>query len=491
MVFAGSSVKMYARDVSILKFGAIGDGKTLNTRAIQQAIDYCYRRDYERVIIPQGRFLTGSIYLRSGVELYLSAGAVLLGSTRPADYEKTVNYALILATDKHDIGIEGEGIIDGQGRELAQKIVEMWKAGLLKENVGKTRPDEKYRPQIIDLERCDNVTIKGITIKNSSCWVQTYDKCNGLTIDHIKVNSAAFWNNDGIDIVDCRNLRITDCDINSADDGICLKSGDEKASCDQIYIAHCRIRSSASALKFGTASTGGFQHIKVRDLYVYDTYRSAIALECVDGGFIKNIDIQKITAVNTGNGIFIRLGKRRADRPAGLIDSIVIKHINVQVPAGKPDKGYEVEGPLDKEPYNVLPSSIVGLAGATTDHIQLEDVTIHYTGGGSKTHAFRPLDSLQGIPERPANYPEFSMFGELPAWGLYIRHAGNIQLKKIKLICDKLDYRPAIVADDVAVLNVANLRIPGDTGATAIVLKNVKEKPMLPKSAKYRVRIME
>jgi len=488
-------VKSYAQPVSILKFGAIGDGKTLNTKAIQQTIDYCSKQGNSRVIIPKGSYLTGSIYLKSGVELYLSAGAVLMGSTRPTDYEKTVNYALILATNQHDISIRGEGIIDGQGRALAQKIVEMWKAGLLKENVGKTRPDEKYRPQIIDFEHCNKVTVKDITIKNSSCWLQTYDKCEGLTINHITINSTAFWNNDGIDIVDCHNARITNCDINSADDGICLKSGDQNASCDQIYIAHCRIRSSASALKFGTASTGGFQHIKVRDLYVYDTYRSAIALECVDGGFIKNIDIQHITAVNTGNGIFIRLGKRRANRPPGSIDSVLIRHVDVQIPSVKPDKGYELEGPIDTERYNVLPSSIIGLPGATPDHITLEDITLHYDGGGKKAYAYRSIDSLQAIPERPAKYPEFSMIGELPAWGLYFRHAGNIKMKNVKLICGSADYRPAIVADDMYALTSEKLTI-GETDITSpmIVLKDVKKnkvaKPALPGGVVYELKII-
>jgi hypothetical protein len=222
----------------------------------------------------------------------------------------------------------------------------------------------------------------------------------------------------------------------------------------------------------------------VRDIFVYDTYRSVIALECVDGGFIKNVDIQNIKAANTGNGIFIRLGKRRADRPAGLIDSVLLKNIEVHIPSGKPDKGYELEGPLDTERYNVLPSSIVGLANGITDHITLENITLHYDGGGNKAHAFRSADSLQLIQERPARYPEFSMFGELPAWGFYIRHVKNVNLKNVRLICDRPDYRPAIVADDVNTIKGNKLSISGNTGPAVVVLKNVKNnllaKPLLP-----------
>jgi polygalacturonase len=466
-----------AQNVNVKQFGAVGDGKTMDTKAIQQAIDACNKKGGGKVVIPIGTFLSGSIYLRSGVELYLSKGAVLLGSSKPADYEKHVNYALILAGGQHDIGIKGEGTVDGQGRELAQNVIKLWKAGLLKDNTGKDRPDEKYRPQIIDLEKCSNVTVSGITIKNSSCWVQTYDKCTNLIIDHIKVNSTAYWNNDGIDIVDCYKARITNCDINSADDGICLKSGDSTASCNDIYIGDCRIRSSASALKFGTASTGGFQHIKVRNLTIFDTYRSAIALECVDGGFIKDIDIQNVKATNTGNGIFIRLGKRRKDRPMGMIDSVLIKNVEVHIPAIKPDKGYETEGPLDKEHYNTLPSSIVGLPGGKIDHIKLENINLYYEGRSKTEYAYRPIDSLSAVPERPANYPEFTMFGELPAWGFYIRHAGSVTLKNVNVVCSNADYRPAIVADEVVYLKVVRLRVDSKgVKKEAIILKNVKTK---------------
>ena len=467
----------YAQGINIKQFGAVGDGKTIDTKAIQHAIDSCSKKRHGKVIIPAGTFLSGSIYLKTGVQLYLSKGAVLLGSSNPADYEKTVNYALILATSQHDIAIKGEGTIDGQGRELAQNVVKMWKAGLLKENTGKDRPDEKYRPQIIDMEHCSDVTITGITIKNSSCWVQTYDKCTNLVIGHITVNSTAYWNNDGFDIVDCYKVRITNCNINSADDGICLKSGDSAASCNDIYIADCRIRSSASALKFGTASAGGFQHIKVRNLTIFDTYRSAVALECVDGGFIKNIDIKNIKATNTGNAIFIRLGKRRKDRPMGMIDSISIKNVEVHIPVAKPDKGYEIEGPLDKEHYNTLPSSIVGLPGGKIDHIKLRNINLYYEGGSNTAYARRPVDSLAVIPERPANYPEFTMFGELPAWGFYIRHANSVTLKNVNIVCSKPDYRPAIIADDASYFEATKLKVDGQNPkSTAIILKGVKAK---------------
>jgi parallel beta-helix repeat protein len=108
--------------------------------------------------------------------------------------------------------------------------------------------------------------------------VQNYQNCTNLIIDSIKVESNTFWNNDGIDITDCKNVRITNCAINSDDDGICLKSSDRKSCCENIYIANCTVRASASAVKLGTASWGGFKKITIRDIKVYDTFRSAIAI---------------------------------------------------------------------------------------------------------------------------------------------------------------------------------------------------------------------
>jgi len=350
-------------------------------------------------------------------------------------------------------------MIDGQGRELAAYIIQMWKQGLLKENKGTNRPDEKYRPEIIEFENCQDIHISGIVLKDASCWVQTYRKCQDLEIKGIKVNSTAYWNNDGLDIVDCRNVRISDCRINSADDGICLKSEDSTLLCKNISIKNCRIRSSASALKFGTASFGGFQDIKVQNLYVYDTYRSAIALECVDGGVLKNVDISHVKAENTGNAIFLRLGKRNADKRTSRIENVHISKVEAFIPESKPDKGYEMEGPVDKELYNTLPSSIVGLPGHLITNVSLNHISIHYPGGVNNKVLRIGKSDIHKVPERVNNYPEFSMFGELPAWGLYLRHVQGISLKNIKLTCKNEDYRPPFVKDDVQKMVVKHILV--------------------------------
>jgi len=122
------------------------------------------------------------------------------------------------------------------------------------------RPAEKNRPKIIEFRNCDSVQIKEVTLRDGLDWVQKYTNCTNLLIDSVNVQSTTFLNNDGIDIVDCQKVRVTNCVINAADDGICLKSESPGGRCEDIYIAHCRIRSSASAFKLGTASGPLLQH---------------------------------------------------------------------------------------------------------------------------------------------------------------------------------------------------------------------------------------
>ncbi|MCJ7622603.1 MAG: glycosyl hydrolase family 28 protein, partial [Anaerolineaceae bacterium] len=349
---------------------------------------------------PAGIFLTGSIVLKNGVELYIEDNATMLGSTNPVHYKEMNNWrALILADNAFDIAIKGNGTIDGQGRALALNVDSLHHIGELVDpryNLRRMRPSEYYRPQLIYLMNCKKVEVSGLSLKNASCWVQTYEQCTDLEIDQIKVESRAYWNNDGFDIVDCRNVRVTNCDVNSADDGICLKSHSPDHISDQVYIANCTVRSSASAIKFGTASYGGFKNIVIENIKVFDTYRSAIAIESVDGGLIENIEVSNITAVNTWNAIFIRLGHRAGDRP-GIVKNISIKDVSVQVPFGRPDIDYDMRGPAVESLHNPFPAPIAGIPGHYIENITLENIQITYPGRATKGMAYIPLSRLDQV----------------------------------------------------------------------------------------------
>ncbi|HIF13903.1 MAG TPA: glycoside hydrolase family 28 protein [Bacteroidetes bacterium] len=472
---------LYAIDYNILDFGATSDGKTLNTVKIQLAIDSAHKNGGGRVVVPEGRFLTGSILLKSGVELHLLKDAVLLGSTLPVNYIN-IGYwkALVLASGQENISITGKGEIDGQGRQLALHLDSLFYIGEIDSaqyNLIEMRPKYYLRPLIIQFVECKNIKVTGITLKNSACWVQTYERCKNLIIDSIRVDSDAYWNNDGIDIADCINVRITNCIINSSDDGICIKSHFKDYPCDSIYIANCEVRSSASAIKLGTKSLSGFKNVIIENIKVYDTFRSAIAIESVDGGIIENVLVNNVTAVNTGNAIFIRLGKRVAKEPAGILKNVTLKNIKVEVAFGRPDEAYEIRGPALPYFHNTFPSSITGIPGHSVENVSLENIEIIYPGRGNNGLANMPLSRLDDVPEKEADYPEFSMFGELPAWGLYVRHMDGLTMKNIKFSIKAPDYRPALVFDDVQNLDIKSMIIQGEIKDKHIVLhktKNVK-----------------
>nr|WP_288836399.1 glycosyl hydrolase family 28 protein [uncultured Flavobacterium sp.] len=478
------------KEFLITNYGAKADGKTLNTIAIQKAIDAAFKNKGGCVVFPKGEFLSGSIQMKSNVSLRLEEGAVLLGSTNPSDYYKmefpgrpdspkkddNSQMALLLAHKATNIKLYGKGEIDGQGLQLALNIDSLHHAGIAVDpnySSRRSRPNETMRPKLFRFSQCDNVVIEGLQVGAASCWGLSFELCSNLSLDGLKVVNRSYWNNDGIDITDCKNVKVTNCDLDTADDGICLKSYYPGYANDGIYIANCTIKSSASAIKFGTASYGGFKNVVIKDIQVFDTFRSAIAIESVDGAVIENIAVSNINAVNTGNAIFIRIGQRSGDK-AGSIKNVSIKNIKVQVPFGRPDSNYDLRGPEVDFFHNPFPSSIVGIPGYQIENVSLENITISYPGRATKGMAYVALNRLDQIPEVIKEYPEFSMFGELPAWAFYVRHVKGISFKNIKVTLDDTDFRPAFVFDDVQNLNMEQIDLP-EGKKEQLVLKNVSE----------------
>lgn len=302
-----------ATDYNVLQQGVVGDGKTLNTQSLQSAIDALHAKGGGQLYFPAGRYLTGSLQLKSNVTLYLEKEAVLLGSTSPYDYpgfstekELKVNNdhfdkALIYAEGAENIGITGEGCIDGQGRELALTIDSLHHTGELVDkhyNTYRKRPNT--RPKLLFMRNCRKVELRKTNFRSGAAWGLSFSLCVDLTIDSLHVENRAYWNNDGIDISDCKDVRISNCFINSADDGICLKSHNRGAWNDRVSISNCHIISSASAIKFGTESLGGFKNVTIDNIRIKDTFRSAIAIESVDGAEIENVKLENIEIVCPG-----------------------------------------------------------------------------------------------------------------------------------------------------------------------------------------------
>lgn len=444
----------------VRQFGAVGDGKTMATAAIQKAIDEAAKAGGV-VRIPEGQYLSGTIHLRSKVELHLDKGATLLGSAHLKDYERGLWRSLILAQGCHNIAITGEGTIDGRGDKVIQDVLRMVDTGEIKIPPKRWRPSEVDRTEVIEMTACHGIRIEGVTLEHSSSWLQVYRRCSDLTVKGIRVDNMTYWNCDGIDLCDCLNARVEDCDIDADDDAICLKSETRDSRCENIVIQNCRVRSSASAIKFGTASLGGFRHIRIKGISVRDTFRSVVALESVDGGVLEDVVVENVKAVNTGNPFFIRLGHRNLKAPVGRVRHITLRDFDVQVPAGRPDEGYPFHGPFFAEPHNICPASIMGHSEVPIEDVVLERIKIRMPGGGLPSVAYRPIDKLDLVTERPTEYPEFSNFGELPAWALFARHVRGLRINGMTAELDKPDYRPAFVADDVASVTADGVTVRG------------------------------
>ena len=466
LVFVATLHPVVAQRLFVTDFGAKGDGITLCTRSLQAAIDsanaiYTRNGELQSVILPPGQYVSGTIYLKSGVTLMISEGATLLGSTNPFDYVKDPYCrwtAFIFAVKQHDIGITGKGTIDGRGWEVANNLVQYIHLGLVNDPLKYDRPNESNRPENIHFRECENVTVSRITLRNPASWNQQYDQCRHVVIEDQTVDSKSYRNNDGVVIVHCSDVVIRNCTMDAADDVFCFKSHSVDGICENVTVENCYGRSSANGIKFGTMTRGKFRHFRFRNIVLRDTYRSAITIASVDGATVEDIEIDGLRATRTGNPLFLRFAERREGKGTPCLKDIVIRNVEVVVPLDKPDAGYSYEGPVEDLPRNVSPSSIVGTPGHRIQNVLLENIVFTYPGHADTAYAYRGCspDELAAIPEWERRYPEFSMWKELPAWGLYLRHADNITLRNVTLRLNGEDYRPAIVADDVEGLTIEN-----------------------------------
>ena len=413
-------------------FGAAGDGKTLDTAAIQKAIDTCATAGGGKVLLQGGQFLSGTIRLKSNVTLYVEAGATLLGSTDITDYPDNtpkITYlyrarftkSLIYAEAAENIGIAGRGLIDGQGKHFPAK-----------------RGDDKMRPYILRFSECKNVRVENVSFRNSARWLSHYLACENVTISGVSIHSRIRENRDGMDIDSCRDVRIADCSIYSGDDAIVLKATTERP-CQRVVITNCVLSSGASALKLGTESNGGFEDIAISNCTIYDTGNSGIAVEMVDGATLDRITVSNITMKNVGAPIFIRLGNRARPIPGlpepgmGSLRNVIIRDVQA-------------------DEVSAVGCAISGIPDHPIENVTLENIRIRFKGGGTLDDAHRE------IPEKTSSYPKYSMFGKLSAYGLFCRHVNNLRLHNIDLGFDEDDVRPAIICDDVRDLDLFSLR---------------------------------
>lgn len=467
--FARSFSAPADNDFSIVKFGAVGDGKKLNTSAIQKAIDACSSKGGGRVVVPKGTFLSGGFHLKNNVNLFLEADAIILGSPYMKDYQPVtlltdarykdyLRYALVFAQGQKNITVSGPGTLNGNG-QLGGKLGEFEEKGSA----------AAKRPCLLWFNECENILVKEITYTNAAMWTETYSLCRNVHVDHITVKENYFFNADGCNMLDCDGFIIENCDINAQDDGICLK-GYTTGGCRNGIIRNNKVRSICNGIKMGTDSSGGFRDIVIENNEVWHTGISGIALEMTDGGIMDNIIIRNIKMNVVATPIFIMLSNRNRQIvgditvPIGQLKNIYIKDINAIV-----DK-YETYHDLERKHFDLTPfaSSITGFPGYCVENVSIENVKIEIRGGFPEGTA---EDALREIPEAGRRYPENRMFGTLPAYGFYIRHARGIHMKNVGVSIAQKDGRPAFLLDDAHDSKFEDIKVASVVPSPAFALK--------------------
>jgi polygalacturonase len=455
-----------ATTFNVKDFGAVGDGISLDTEAINKTIEAAASKGGGTVFFPAGTYRSFSIRLKSNITLYLDNGCTILAAdfvegesgydfhedtpwNRYQDFGHSYfQNSLIWGENLENITIEGHGLIHGKGL---------------------TRGDSRKQGlanKAISLKMCRNVTIKDISILMGGHFAILATGTDLLTLDNLKVDT----NRDAFDIDCCRHVRISNCTVNSPwDDAICLKSSfalGYARTTEDVTITNCYVsgfdRQSllngtytkheahtvpdkgvvTGRIKFGTESNGGFRNITVSNC-TFEFCRG-LALETVDGGILEDVAISNITMKDIQNApFFLRLGARMRGPegvPVGKLRRINISNILV---------------------YSDNPqfcSMVMGIPNHPIEDVVFSNIIIRIKGGAPSSQA------NVVVPEHETAYPDPQEFGEMPAYGFFVRHAKNIRFNNVQLILDNNDGRPAIVLDDVQGASFHQLSLPANNG---------------------------
>ncbi len=477
-LYASSQAEFDVRD-----FGATGDGKTLDTAAINRAIDAAAAASGGTVYFPAGNYLCYSIHLKSKVALYLEQGATIIAADTAADPAQSYDAAesnkpweayqdyghnhwhnsLIWGEGLNDVAIRGPGLIWGKGLSRGEG------AGPVAEHPGVAN-------KAIALKNCRNVLLRDFSILHGGHFGVLATGVDNFTVDNLKIDT----NRDGIDIDCCRNVRVSNCSVNSPwDDGICLKSsyalGYARAT-EMVTITNCLLAGSyeegtlldgtfkkfgdrpdvwrTGRIKFGTESNGGFKNITISNCVFEGCH--GLAIESVDGAVIEDVTVTNLTMRDVYDApIFIRLAARMrgpAGVPVGRIRRVILSGISC----------------MQAEGSSKIGCILAGTPGHNIEDVKISDIFMVHPGGGSKSDAERTL------PEKEKEYPEPDMFGTTPAHGFFTRHVKGLEVHAIKIEHVGADARPAFVVEDAENAEFGRIKAASDAGVPTFVLRDVK-----------------
>lgn len=458
----------------VTTYGAIGDGVTNNTVAIQKAIDECSKTG-GKVYFPGGKFLTATLVLKTNVTLHISSNATILGHPDTKRYpyqdpgihfygEEWAKQALIFCKNQQNVGIEGSGTIDGQGASFVVNTIK--------------KPDRyRDRPYLLWFVGCKDVKVKDVNLRNSAFWMQHYLGCEFVTIEGLRIWNHSNKNNDMMDIDGCKNVTISNIIGDSDDDGITIKSTSPLIS-ENITIMNCVISSHCNGIKFGTESTGGFRNVTVSNCVIKPSNQtstiygkpaglSGLALEMVDGGIMENITISNIVIDGPLVPIFMRLGNRArkymnsAPAPGkGKMKNISISDI---IATGADETG----------------CSITGIEGTAIQDVTLHNITLETKGGDSLVDIFKP------VVEKEEEYPEGTMFGKLPAYGFFIRHVKGIKMSGITVRTTGKESRPGFVLNNTGHFSFDTIDVQTNESTKAVIYVSESKYGTIVNSPQY------
>ncbi|MFR9600163.1 MAG: glycosyl hydrolase family 28 protein [Rikenellaceae bacterium] len=415
---------------NIKDYGAVPDGTTLNTKAIQSAIDACSLSGGGTVVVEGGDYVTATIIIKDNVTLHINKDARIIGTKDIYAYEMVDPFkdatgqlrgkCLIGALGAKNIGIEGQGVIEGNGEAFTNLYGEMIKKFDTK---GMSFTEKRglvcTSPFMVRFVGCDGISIKDVKMNQPGAWCVHLYECNDFVVDGLRIYSHATRNNDGIDIDSSSNGEIMNCDINSGDDAICFKSTSPR-TCENVHVHDCKLSSGWGAIKFGTESMGDMRNILCENCEIYNTRGGGVKVLSADGSNISNVTIRNLTMQNVEMPIFVRISERRRtyrdakQRPVGSIKGLHISNIEAVV------------SPLAD--LRMSPPSGILVSG-TPDHkitdLTIENVNITLPGGGTEA------DAKVVMPENIDQYPEYSHLGVSPTYGMFVRNTEVFNYKNI------------------------------------------------------------
>ncbi len=436
---------------NILDFGAVADGVTNVTAAVQKAVDAC-RENGGVVYVPYGTYVVASVHLYSHVHFVFEPGATFLGSLDPDDFDEreTLNYplyqdyshsffhrAMFWAEDCEDISFSGNGTIDM--RSVWETVPADGEA------VWRSRRANK----IFSLKNCKTVVITDLKLYNATDLAVYLAGCENVRLSGLMLKVHI----DGISPDCCRNVTISDCHVVAGDDAIVLKSSytlNRKQLCENVVISNCTVSSRMCAIKFGTETNGGFKNIAVSNCSIYDTRFTGVALEIADGGEMDGITVNNIVMQNVGTPFIIMLtnrGRGPAGTKLGTIKNIVIDNLIATGPYGDMEPiRYTTETSDEKcfDKPTVIASSAIGQPENKIENVSLSNIYLTVPGGGKES------DRSVIVPEKEKLTPSAAAYGDvLPAYGIYFRHVSNLRMRNVQMFTLAEDKRDAMVFDDV------------------------------------------